>query len=183
MLHLIIALRLLIPNLDFGNFDSNGSHGNDLEGKSNSALIIYLMDKFRLAAGQRDSVQCTMLGAWLVELYLHEKEMEKSGYNSGSSSRVKNSLGLFDSRNTSLTSSYSSSHSSSMTSSLKQVKIPSLGSFLANNFRYLDAQTIIRILASHDVKASECSGYAAASGNIKTAVNAALSGDLGKVCF
>jgi len=168
-----------LPNLDFGNFTNEKS----LEGKSNSALIIYLMDKFRLASGKRDSVQCTMLGAWLVELYLHEKEMEKHYNNSSTSSRSKRSLGLFDSRNTSIMPSHSSSRSSSMTSSLKHIKIPSLGSFLANNFRYLDAETVIQILASHDVKASECSGYAAASGNIKTAVNASLSGDLGKVCL
>ena len=138
------------------------------------------MDKFRSAAGI-DSVQCAMLGAWIVELYLHEKERERIINDGQSSSNGSHSNGLFSGNRNAIASSFSSLHSSSMTSSLKNVKIPSLGSFLANNFRFLDAQTIIRILASHDVKAVECAGYAAASGNIKTAVNAAISGDLGKV--
>ena len=172
-----IALRLALPNLELGELN-NSIMSNGSDSKSSGALITYLMDKFRMAVGRMDSVQCTMLGAWLVELYLHEKEREKNSFGSQLSSENY----LFSDNRKLKVSTTPSSHSASMTSSLKNVKIPSLGSFLANNFKYLDAQTTIRILASHDVKASECSGYAAASGNIKTAVNAALSGDLGKVC-
>jgi hypothetical protein len=39
----------------------------------------------------------------------------------------------------------------------------------------MDAKTIMRILASHDVSANECSSFAASSGDVGTAVNAALS--------
>ena len=177
------ALRLSLPSLGVGIHESSNS-SNNLNTNSNGPLITYLMDKFRLAAGRSDSVQCTMLGAWLVELYLHEKEREKNEHINNSSRTKYRSEIFFSAGNKSDVCSSSSSttaHSSSMTSSLKHVKAPSLGSFLAGNFRYLDAQTTIRILASHDVKAVECAGYAAASGNIKTAVNAALSGDVGKV--
>lgn len=49
-----------------------------------------------------------------------------------------------------------------------------LHQFLTANVYNMDAKTILRILSSHDVNASECAGYAAASGEIGTAVNAAL---------
>ena len=39
----------------------------------------------------------------------------------------------------------------------------------------MDAKTILRILCSHDAAASECASYAASSGDIGTAVNAALA--------
>ena len=38
----------------------------------------------------------------------------------------------------------------------------------------MDAKTILRILSSHDANASECARYAATSGEIGTAINAAL---------
>jgi len=56
-----------------------------------------------------------------------------------------------------------------------------LTSFLTDLAKDLDAQTTIRVLQSHDVKAAVCAPYAAASGDIGTAVNAALSGNAGKV--
>ena len=39
----------------------------------------------------------------------------------------------------------------------------------------MDAKTIMKILTSHDVAAAECATYAAQSGDIPTAVSAALS--------
>jgi hypothetical protein len=39
----------------------------------------------------------------------------------------------------------------------------------------MDAKTILKILASHDVGAKECASFAAKSGDLGTAVNAALS--------
>ena len=51
-----------------------------------------------------------------------------------------------------------------------------LSHFLMNNLlRNTDAKTIMKILASHDVSATECASYAAQSGDIATAVNTALA--------
>jgi len=49
-----------------------------------------------------------------------------------------------------------------------------LSQFLGN-LHNTDAKTILKILASHDVSATECSSYAAKSGDIATAVNTALA--------
>lgn len=72
-----------------------------------------------------------MIGAWLTELYLHE-------------------------RNTSPGAKQSLTH------------------FLSQNVHTMDAKTIMKILTSHDVSATDCAAYAAVSGDIATAVNAAL---------
>jgi hypothetical protein len=45
---------------------------------------------------------------------------------------------------------------------------------LSSNVNNMDAKTIIKILSSHDVSAVECGLYANSSGDIATAVNAAL---------
>ena len=51
-----------------------------------------------------------------------------------------------------------------------------LSDFLMNNLlRNTDAKTIMKILASHDVSATDCAAYAAQSGDIATAVNTALA--------
>ena len=49
-----------------------------------------------------------------------------------------------------------------------------LQQFLSSNVDCMDANTIVQILSSHDVAASECTEYAARSGDIGTAVNAAF---------
>uniref|UniRef100_A0A7S1YDZ5 Pep3/Vps18 RING C-terminal domain-containing protein n=1 Tax=Grammatophora oceanica TaxID=210454 RepID=A0A7S1YDZ5_9STRA len=81
-----------------------------------------------------DSVICTMIGAWLAELYLHERERGQ-----------------------------------------QQQSAAPLNPFLSVNVDNMDAKTIMRILSSHNVSAEECAAYAAASGNVGTAVHAALS--------
>ena len=47
----------------------------------------------------------------------------------------------------------------------------------------MDAKAILKILGSHDITAVECASYAAASGEIGAAVNAALCADNGKVSY
>lgn len=47
----------------------------------------------------------------------------------------------------------------------------------------MDATSVIKILESHDISAGECAGYSAAAGDIGTAINAALCGEDGKVCY
>jgi hypothetical protein len=114
----------------------------------NVGLISYLSDKMRSAKARNDSVACTMLGAWLVELYLNERE-----------------------QGTGLT----------MEAEKVELRGPNMNAshtmmqqFLSSNAYNMDAKTILRILCSHNVAASECSVYAASAGDIGTAVNAAL---------
>ncbi len=101
----------------------------------NEALIAYLSDKLRACKVSEDSVLSTMLGAWLTELHLHEREHNRSYIDSN------------------------------------------LQAFLSSNSAQLDAKTVLRILSSHDVSAGECADYAAASGDIGTAVQTALGKD------
>jgi hypothetical protein len=147
------AIRLAIPTL--GIQDGTGALRDSLAG-GNVGLISYLSDKLRAAKARNDSVACTMIGAWLAELYLHERESAAHGKaNSGTPGRNGRSI--------------------TANSTMMQ-------QFLTSNAHCMDAKTILNILISHDVSASECAGYAASSGDIGTAVNAALSiADL-KVC-
>ena len=55
-----------------------------------------------------------------------------------------------------------------------------LSQFLTTYVHLMDAKTIIRILTSHDVGADECAVYAASSGDLSTAINAALANQNGK---
>jgi hypothetical protein len=98
-----------------------------------SAMIAYLSDKMRTAKLQDDEVLVRMLGAWLTELHLYEREHTPRG-NAPTS----------------------------------------LQAFLSSNASLLDAKTTLRILSSHDVSAAECADYAAASGDLDTAVQTAL---------
>lgn len=94
-------------------------------------------------------VYSTMLGAWLVELYLAEREEdEKSDI-----SERRNDTQLM------------------------------MQNFLTSNTYNMDAKTILRIMCSHNVAASECSLYAASAGDIGTAVNASLCDPNYKVRF
>jgi hypothetical protein len=58
-----------------------------------------------------------------------------------------------------------------------------LASFLSKFAQNLDAPTTISILQSHDIHATICAPYAAVSGDVSTAVDAALSGEEGKVSY
>jgi hypothetical protein len=67
------------------------------------------------------------------------------------------------------------------TDSNKEQLQEKLAMFLSKFSQSLDAATTISILQSHDVLANVCAPYAAVSGDVSTAVNAALSGEEGKV--
>eukprot|EP00751_Fragilariopsis_kerguelensis_P001799 CAMPEP_0170818612 /NCGR_PEP_ID=MMETSP0733-20121128/40866_1 /TAXON_ID=186038 /ORGANISM="Fragilariopsis kerguelensis, Strain L26-C5" /LENGTH=1240 /DNA_ID=CAMNT_0011178811 /DNA_START=8 /DNA_END=3730 /DNA_ORIENTATION=+ len=126
------AVRLALTNLGIDDPHSYG--GSALARgalKSNLPLITYLLDKMRVGKNNNDKMTCTMIGAWLTELYLHERYSFPGA---------------------------------------KQ----SLTQFLSQNVHTMDAKTIMKILTSHDVSATDCAAYAAVSGDIATAVNAAL---------
>jgi len=127
------AVRLALPMLNID--DPKSYRGSALARealKSNGPLITYLSDKMRVGKNNNDKMTCTMIGAWLTELYLHERD------------------------------------------SSSQATKQSLTQFLASNVNTMDAKTIMKILTSHDVSATDCASYAASSGDIATAVNAAL---------
>lgn len=127
------AVRLALPMLKID--DPQSYHGSSVAREalqSNTPLITYLTDKMRVGRNNNDKMTCTMIGAWLTELHLHERE--------------------------------------SSVSSSKQ----SLSQFLSSNVNNMDAKTIMKLLMSHDVSAEECAAYAAKSGDIATAFNAAL---------
>ena len=146
------SIRLALPMLGIDdpqsyNFAQKAKKGLS---SSNLALITYLSDKMRVAKMSDDGVVCTMIGAWLAELYLHERERSAAS-----------ALALGGPKKNTRTSE--ASHQAL------------LNQFLTNHINSMDAKTITRILASHDVSAGECSSFAAASGDVGTAVNAALS--------
>jgi hypothetical protein len=126
------AIRLALPMLQIDDPQSyGGSPQARASLKSNLPLITYLSDKMRVGKNNNDKMTCTMIGAWLTELYLHERD------SSSSNSQA-------------------------------------LSQFLTTHVHNMDAKTIMKILSSHDVSAGECAAYAASSGDIATAVNAAL---------
>jgi len=131
------ALRLALPRL---GIDDPQGYGHSAAAKaalssSDVPLITYLSDKMRVSQLNQDKRASTMMGAWLTELYLHERgEHQRGGKNEDAM----------------------------------------LSQFL-KNLQNTDAKTIMRILASHDVSATECASYAAQSGDIASAVNTALA--------
>lgn len=75
------AIRLALPML---GIDDPTSYGGSAKAKkslaaSNLPLITYLSDKMRVARMSDDNVTCTMIGAWLTELHLHERERTAQG--------------------------------------------------------------------------------------------------------
>jgi len=146
------SVRLALPMLgiDDPQSYSYSQKAKKSLGSSNLALITYLSDKMRVAKMNDDGVVCTMIGAWLAELYLHERERSATSV-----------LGLASPRRNARAAE--ASHQALM------------NQFLTNHVNSMDAKTIMRILASHDVSAGECSSFAASSGDVGTAVNAALS--------
>ena len=142
------AIRLALPKL---GVDDPKSYWGSAKAKaslesSNVPLITYLADKMRAGKINDDKMTCTMIGAWLTELYLHERGERRA------------SAPL-----------------------MEKTAVPApddgalLAQFLNNNVHNMDSKTIMKILTSHDVGAHECALYAAKSGDIATAVNAALS--------
>jgi hypothetical protein len=118
-------------------------------------LITFLTDKMKAAKSNHDSVVCTILGTWLTELHLQEREIREE-----QNVRQQKRTGL--------------SQPAAANKAL-------LHQFLSSFVRDMDAMSIIKVLASHDISAGECAGYAAAAGDIGAAVNAALSGEDEKV--
>lgn len=146
------SVRLALPMLGIDDPQSYNfsQKARKSLGSSNLALITYLSDKMRVAKMNDDGVVCTMIGAWLAELYLHERERSAT-VGLGLASPKKNARA---------------------TEASHQLL---LNQFLTNHVNSMDAKTIMRILASHDVSARECASFAASSGDVGTAVNAALS--------
>ncbi len=156
------AVRLLLPmiggdsNSDGAVSPRNNSHkANVALSTSNLALITFLTDKMKAAKSNQDSVVCTILGTWLTELHLQEREIREE-----QNVRQQKRTGL--------------SQPAAANKAL-------LHQFLSSFVRDMDAKSIIKVLASHDISAGECAGYAAAAGDIGAAVNAALSGEDEKV--
>mmetsp|Transcript_14754 Transcript_14754/g.17176 ORF Transcript_14754/g.17176 Transcript_14754/m.17176 type:complete len:1477 (+) Transcript_14754:97-4527(+) len=140
------SVKLALPMLGIGDSKTSNMH----ERGGNGGLISYLLHKMQFYKARNDNVACTMIGAWLVELYLHERErhgtLDGQAESNNSSTYIRSSAG---------------------TNVILQ-------QFLSSNAYSMDAQTILRILCSHDATATECALYAASSGDIGTAVNAAL---------
>ncbi len=135
-------------------FGITSSEVKDASKGGNAGLISYLLHKMQYYKARNDNVACTMIGAWLVELYLHERERNVSDNSANTVSSTKSTSG----------------------------KNMILQQFLKSNAYNMDAHTILRILCSHDATANECAMYAASSGDIGTAVNAALCMADSKVC-
>lgn len=148
------SIRLALPML---GIDDPKGYGYSAKAKknlhsSNLALITYLGDKMRVGKMNDDGVACTMIGAWLTELYLHERERSAgAGLGQAPSGAPKKPRRALDASNQAM-----------------------LSQFLSSYVHNMDAKTIMRILSSHDVSAPECASFATASGDIGTAVNAAL---------
>jgi len=157
------AGRLALPMIGRDNNEAivsrtNTSKANDALGKSNMALITFLSDKMKAAKSKNDSVVCTMLGTWLTELHLQERERRDDIVVQQRQTTGQNH------RHTSIQQPVPVNHAL-------------LHQFLSSFVRDMDPKSIINVLASHDISAGECAGYSAAAGDIGAAVNAALSGE------
>ena len=162
------AIRLALPMLGNG-FSEAYSHNsspnaNKALASSNMALITFLTDKMQSAKSNQQSssmVLTTMLGTWLTELHLQEREKDTTnGHRPVSSPSGKQKHQLHDGTS---------------------VNHALLHQFLSSFVRDMDPNTIIQVLASHDISAGECAGYSAAAGEIGAAIHAALSRDDEKV--
>eukprot|EP00957_Ditylum_brightwellii_P153531 11685791-Ditylum_brightwellii.AAC.1 len=85
------AIRLALPSLGIDDPKGYGGSKQAQEGlsASNMALITYLSDRMRIAKSQNDGVVCAMIGAWLTELHLHEREKGGSAGSTINESSVK----------------------------------------------------------------------------------------------
>lgn len=136
------AARLALPmlGLDEMHSRSNSTKANAALANSNMSLITFLSEKMKSPQSKADSSVSTILGAWVTELYMHEREKGGSRH-------------------------------------LQPANPAILHQFLSSHVRDMDARTIISVLASHDITASECAGYSAAAGDLGAAVDAALCSD------
>jgi hypothetical protein len=148
------ALRLAMPIFNFGvTLYSESDKAFESLRRSNFPLITYLSEKIRcIKANNDDSMITSLLGSWLVELFLHER---RRAIDSKSAIRS----------NTIVTA----------TASIMQ-------QFLLSNDFHLDSKTVIQSFAYHDMYSSECSAYAIACGDIETAVNVTLFAENSMVC-
>jgi hypothetical protein len=146
------AARLALPMLGLDDTFSRNYSVKEKEALSNSniALITYLSEKMKTTKAKADSSVSTLLGSWITELHMHERERE---------GLTKSGFPLQPGRQP------------------QPVNHALLHQFLSTHVRDMDAKTIISVLASHDISAGECAGYSAVAGDISTAVNAALSED------
>jgi len=144
------AIRLALPKLGIDNPQNVHSRKaqESLE-SSNLPLIAYLSDKMRAGTLNDDKMTSTMIGAWLTELYLHERGERLAAAS------------LED----------DATHASKEVEGSQRAM---LARFLNTNVTNMEPKTIMKILTSHGVGAVECAVYAAQSGDIGTAVNAAL---------
>jgi len=142
------TVRLALPML--GMKEGNSIKANESLASSNMALITYLTEKMKSAKLKKDAVVCTMLGAWLAELHLHEREKDGSG------------------KPVYLRQSHRH---------IPPVSHALLHQFLSSFLQDMDPKVIVNILSSHDISAGECAGFSAAAGDINAAVNAALFGE------
>jgi hypothetical protein len=163
------SIRLALPML---GIDDPTSYGGSVKAKkslgaSNLPLITYLSDKMRVARMNDDNVTCTMIGAWLTELHLHERERTAMG-GRGAKTLERSQQALL--------AQLLTNHVNSMDSKTI-MKILRYEHFTAGCIKLmiLGTHLLLSCCSSHDVSAYECSNYAAASGDISTAVNAALS--------
>jgi hypothetical protein len=136
------SIRLALPRLGIDDSSVDLSpEAFECLATSNIPLITYLNDKMRAGRVKDDKMTCTMIGAWLTELILHEREVMMDCNN-----------GPMPTGGTVM-----------------------LAQFLDANIENMDAKTVLKILASHDIGAGECATFAAKSGDLNTAVNASLS--------
>ena len=142
--------RLALPMLGTME-EGNSMKANESLANSNMALITFLTDKMKSAKMKNDTVVCTMLGSWLAELHLHERERANS---SGKSVYLRQSH-----------------------RHVPPVSHALLHQFLSSFVKDMDPKVIVNILSSHDITAGECAGFSAAAGDINAAVNAALFGE------
>lgn len=171
------ATRLALPMLGGGDTNNEqasfSNHGggkaastkaNEALASSNMALITFLNDKMKGAKSNNDSITCTILGTWLTELHLQERERDGGSLPSpGKRQTTSYLLGQPRKRRS------------------PPVNHALLHQFLSSFVRDMDSQAIVNVLASHDISAGECAGYSAAAGDIGAAINAALSGEDEKV--
>ena len=149
------AVRLALPMIGRDNSillpKNNTRVANEALANSNMALIAFLSEKMKIAKSKNDTVVCTILGTWLTELHLQERE-RVDNLNAGQQQQRK-------SRN----------HATAT------VNHALLHQFLSSFVGDMDPKTIIKVLTRHDISAGECAGYSAAAGELGAAVNAALS--------
>lgn len=76
------STRLVLPMVsrDMNNQNiaphNNSRQANHALGASNLALISFLSEKMKASKSHQDSVVCTILGTWLAELHLQERERQ-----------------------------------------------------------------------------------------------------------